>query len=266
MQSEIIKRHIERHMRFKPNEITRDARFIRVFNEGFTALGLFDFTRTRKQLIEIPIFGDELSGRLDADPRHARHIVNRVPRERLNINNTFGWHPKFLNDFIRADAFVFHRIVKRHTIANELHQILVRGDNGCGGTCLGGKPRIGRNQIIRLIVLLFDGRYFKSSYGVTDEFELRAQFLRRFGTVGLVIGVKPVAKGLGRMVKNHRKMGGPLARNRIPQQLPEHVAKTRHSSDRQPVGFARQRRQSVKSAENIARPVHQKHVVAAFDF
>ena len=60
-------------------------------------------------------------------------------------------------------------------------------------------------------------------------------------------------------------MGRPLACDTIAQQLEQHVAKARDRSNRQPVRFARQRRQSVKSAENIAGTVHQKNMVAGFE-
>jgi hypothetical protein len=42
----------------------------------------------------------------------------------------------------------------------------------------------------------------------------------------------------------------------------QHVAKARHRPDRQPVGFPRQRRQSVIGPENKRGPVNQMQMTA----
>ena len=89
--------------------------------------------------------------------------------------------------------------------------------------------------------------------------------LRRFCAVGLIVGVKPITKGLRRMIKNHRKVRGPLPGDRITHQLPKHVTKAGDGPNGQPVRLAGQWRQSVKSAENIARSIDKKDMVAAFD-
>ncbi len=81
MQSELIKRCVQRHMRLKPHKIARDSSFICILDQRFTALGLFDVAGFGKKRIKITIFCDELRGRLDADAGDARHIVNRVARE-----------------------------------------------------------------------------------------------------------------------------------------------------------------------------------------
>ncbi len=265
MHRQIFKRHIQRHMGFEPDKIARDAGFVGILDQSLAALGLFDFACARQKRVEIAIFLNQLRGRLDPDTRHAGHIVDAVARQRLHVDDALRPDAEFLDYFLAANALVFHRVVERHAIAHELHQILIGRDDGGGSPRLGGKPCIGGDQIIRLVIFLLDRGDVEGANRIADEFKLRAQIFGRLGPVGFVFGIKPIPEGLGGMVENDRQMGRPLARYRITQKLPQHVAEPGHGADRQAIGFARQRRKRVKSTENIARSIYKKHVIAAFD-
>ena len=67
------------------------------------------------------------------------------------------------------------------------------------------------------------------------------------------------------MVEDDGQMGRRHALDRIAQELVEHVAEARHRADRQAVGLARQGRQGVIGAEDIARAVDQIDMVAFGD-
>ena len=54
------------------------------------------------------------------------------------------------------------------------------------------------------------------------------------------------------MIEDHGKVRGLFITARLTQQFPKHIAETLHGTDRQPIGLARERRQRMISAENIA--------------
>ena len=82
------------------------------------------------------------------------------------------------------------------------------------------------------------------------------------GRLRLVVGIELGAEGLLGLVEHHREVGRPLARLHVAQQLPQHVAEAEHGVDLQPVRLAVERRQRVIGAEDVARAVDQKDVVA----
>src|SRR6185312_13607250 len=69
----------------------------------------------------------------------------------------------------------------------------------------------------------------------------------------------------GRMIEDYGEVGRRDADRgiaRVAQELPQHVAEAGDGPDRQAVGLARQGRQRMIRAENVARPVDEEEVVA----
>ena len=100
----------------------------------------------------------------------------------------------------------------------------------------------------------------KSERGFADEGELGFEVGRGLVAVGFIVGVHVIAECVGAFVEHTREMGRAVGAFKLFEQLPEHVAKTRHSAHGQSVRFARQRRQRVIGAENIGRGIYQIEV------
>ena len=150
---------------------------------------------------------------------------------------------------------------------DELHQVLVGGDDGGVGAGLAGLPRIGRDQVVRLEPLLLDAGQVEGARRLADQAELRDEIVGRRRAVRLVVGVELVAEGLRRIVENDgemRRRHADIGVARILHQLPHHVAEAEHRAGRQAVGFAVERRQGVIGAEDVAGAVDEEEVVAFF--
>ncbi len=91
-----------------------------------------------EQRFQIAIFDDQLRGGLDADARHARHVVGGIARQRLHLDHLFRRHAEFLDHLGDADAAVLHGVVHGDAVGHELHQVLVGGHDGRGGAALAG--------------------------------------------------------------------------------------------------------------------------------
>ena len=255
----------DRHVIFERHQLFRDARLFGKLDEAFAPLRLLDLRCSRKQLLERAIFADELGAGLDADARHARHIVDRIAGERLDIDDLGRRHAEFLHDFRLAQLLLLHRVIKRDPFAHQLHEVLVGGDDAHRGADLGGLPRIGGDEVIGFEIILLDAGDIEGAGRLADEAELRDEIGWRIGPVRLVIGIDALAEGLLRLVEDDGEMGGLLARLHFLEQLPQHVAEAGDGADREAVTLPRQGRQSVIGAENITGTVDQIDMIAGFE-
>ena len=252
----------EWHVLVERHQPLGDAGLIGELDQVLAALLLLDLGRSFEQRFEVAIFGDELGGCLDADAGDAWHIVHRVARQRLDVDDLVRRDAEFLHDLGLAHLAVLHRVIKRHAGADELHQVLVRRHDAAGGTCLHCQAGVGGDQIIRLVILLLDAGDVEGAGGLADQAELRAEIGRGLRPLGLVLRVDVVAEGLRRMIEDDGQMRGLLAGVRLFQQLPQHVAEALHGADGQAVRLARQRRERVIGAENIPRSIDEVEMVA----
>ena len=216
---------------------------------------MLDFACAGQQRFKITIFGDQLRRGLDANPRHAWHIIRRIPGERLHIHHFFGRHAEFFHHFRRAQRLLLHGIEHLHRRADQLHQILIgRHNRDMPARCL-KSFRIGGDQIIRLKTFLFHARDAKGIGGIADQAELRHQFRRRVRAMRLVIRINLIAKRMAPGVKHHRDMACGMAQ----QELRQHIGEAKHRIHRRAIR-ARHRRQRVIGAEDIARTIHQNQM------
>ena len=243
-----------RHVVLEPHQVPGKERLIGEGDEVLAALGLLDLRGPRQHLIQIAVGVDQLRRRLDADPRDARHVVGRVPGQRLDIDHLVRPDTELLAHLIGADAPVAHRVHHVDGVGHQLHHILVRRqDRDLGAQGL-GFPRVGGDQVVGLVALHLQARHVEGARRLADEVELGHQIFRRVRPVGLVIGIDVVAEGPPRGVENDGEVIG-LG---ILQQLHQHVAEAEHRVGRRAVAPFHILRQRVIGAENVARSVDQK--------
>ncbi len=264
LHAELVERHVEIHAAVELDELARDARELGVLDQVLPALGLLDLLGVRQEVLQVAIFEDELRRRLHADAGHARHVVDRIARQRLHVAHEARLDAELLDHLRHADALVLHLVVHLDAVADELHQVLVGGHDRHRRARLARLAGIGRDQVVGLEALLLDAVHGEGAGRVADDLELRPQILRRLRPVRLVVGVDLVAERDGRVVEDHREMGRRLAVG-LAQQLPQHVAEAVHGPDRQAVRLARQRRQGVVGAEDVGGAVDEVDVVAGLD-
>ena len=265
MHRKFFERDVELDLVVEQHQPTRDPRLLGVLDQSFTPLRLLDLAGALEQGFEIAIFDDQLGRGLDADARHARHVVGGITRQRLNLDHLLWRHAEFLDHLGHADAAVLHGVEHRHLVGDELHQILVRGHDGRGGAALAGLSRVGGDQVVGFKAGLFEAGQVECANRLADQRELRNQIVRRRRPVRLVVGIELVAERDFGFIEDDREMGRPVVRRHVTQQLPQHVAKAEYRIDLQTVGFAVQRRKRVVGAENIRGTVDQKHMVALLE-
>ena len=178
-----------------------------------------------------------------------------IADQRLHLDDFFRRYPEFLDDFGTADLAILHRVEHDHAIGDELHQILVRGDDGGYGAGLARLAHIGRDQIVGLVTLLLEAGQIEGLHRMPDQGKLRAQIVGRIRPMRFVIGIHFGAERALGKIEHHREVGRLVLRFHVPQQLPQHVAEAEHGIELQAVGLAIDRRQRVIGAKNVGRAI-----------
>ena len=227
-------------------------------DQGLAALVLFDFAGAGQQGVEVAVLVDKRRGGLDADAGRAGYVIDGIAAQRLNVDHLVRGHTEFLGHLFDADAHVLHGVEHENPGPDQLHQVLVGGDDHDLAAHVADLAGVGRDQVVGLVTFQLNGRYPERQRRLAHQRKLRDQVFRQWRSVGLVEIVEVVAERLGRVVKDHRQMGRRLGRRfHVHQQLPDHVAEARDRPDRHAVALAGQRWQGVKGAEDETRPVDQ---------
>lgn len=234
---EILDRRRHRHGAFEGDEAQRQARRLGVIDQRLATLGLLDLVGAGEQRLDVAVFVYQLRRGLDADARHARHVVDRITGQRLHVDDLVRRHAELLQDLGRLDPLVLHRVEHDDARLDQLHQVLVGGDDGHVGARRARLRRIGRDQVVGLEALLLDTGDVEGARRLADQAELRSQVLRRLRAMGLVEVVDLVAERVAGGVEDHREMGrfDPRRRPlRLLEEAEQHVAEARDGADRRP--------------------------------
>ncbi len=173
LHREIVERHRQRHVVVELHQLLRHARILGMIDQRLPALRLLDLGRMQQHGFEIAIRADQLGRGLRPDAGHARHIVDAVADQRLNLDHLLRTDAEFLHHLGRADRLLLDRIPHRDARRDELHQILVGRDDRDRGAGSFGFARIGRDQIVGLEILALDAADIEGIGRVAHELELR---------------------------------------------------------------------------------------------
>ena len=257
--SQRLQRRFNRNVILERHQQLGHADLRDIVLDRFAALGLFDFAGPRDDGLQIAKHANQLGGGFRPDARRAGHIVDAVAHQGLDIDHLVGRDAELFLHGLQAKRLGLHR-VKELDLAghDQLHQILVGRHDLHFRAASCGLASIGGDQIVGLIAFHIDRRHAEGARCIADQRKLRDQVFRRRRALGLVGGVELLAKRLFGLVENHREMGWPFARLHVFEQFEQHVAKAADCADGQTVTRARQRRQRMIGAKNIARAVDQK--------
>ena len=262
--TQLLDRCLERNVVLEQHQLARDARLLGELGQPLAPLGLLDLAGALQQRVEVAVLVDELGGGLHADARHAGDIVGGVARQRLNVDHLVRRHAELLTHLVGPDRLVLHGVEHRHARLDELHQVLVGGDDGHVAAGSNRVLGVGGDQVVRLEAQLLDAGDVEGPHCLADQRELGNELFRRGRTMRLVVLIDLVAKGLLAGIEDDGEVRRPAPLARILQQLPQHGTEAVHGAHGQSVRGARQRRQGVEGAKDVARAVDQIDV-AAFD-
>ncbi len=209
LQAQPLDRHHERHILLEPDQLARKLRLQRKFREPLAPLGLLDLVGPLEQRVEVAVLVDQLGGGLDADARHARHIVGGIAGQRLHVDDLVGRHTELLPYLVGPDAARWVFMVSSMVMPGLTSCIRSLSEE----TMVTSPPRsqrlhgVGGNEIIGLVALLLDAGDVEGFDGVADQPELRDQLLGHGRAVRLVILVDFVAEGLLAVVEDDGNVG-----------------------------------------------------------
>ena len=123
---QVVQRERQVHLAIQLHQTFGQFDLRAVVDQGLAALGLLDLIGAVQKLLQRSVFLDQLRGGLDTDARRARHVIHRIPRERLHIHDPVRRDTKPFKHTVVVDALVFHRVQHFDAAADQLHQVLVR--------------------------------------------------------------------------------------------------------------------------------------------
>ena len=223
---------------------------------------MLDFTGPRQQGVKVAIFLDQQGGGFQPDAGCARDVVDTVTRQRLHIDDAGRGHAELFKHLVGTDGLVLHRVEHVDAGADKLHQVLVGRNDGTAAPSRLRLQGEGGNDVIRLEPIHLDAGDVEGAGGVTSQGKLRAQVFGQGWAVGFVLVVQVIAEGVRAGVKDHGDMGGGGLAANGGKLAPHQVAEPGDGPHRQPIRFARQRRQRVIGAEDEGRAVDEVKVMS----
>ena len=200
------------------------------------------------------MFGDQLGRGLGAYAGDAGDVVDAVAHKREHVAQLRGFDAELLADMLRAKAAVVHRVVQIESRLDQLHQILVGGDDRHRPALRQRGFGVAGDDIVGLQPLGLDTRQRESARGIANHRELRDQILGRGRAVRLILIVQIVAEGLARLVEDDRHVRRPIGLVQFIGQFPQHRGIAVNGTDRLAMNVG-ERREAVIGAEDIPRAI-----------
>ena len=197
-----------------------------------------------------------------------------IAGQRLNVDDLVGAAAKIGEHLRRRPiaplfAIARRRIVHRNARLDELHQVLVGRDDQHVGALLSRLARVGRDEIVGLVAVLFDRRQAKGAHRIAHQRKLRDEISGRIGPMALVGGIDFLAERILRFVEDDRQMGRLDAGRAVAHELQQLGGEQANRADRQPVGtvivFLILADRLEIGAKDEGRAVDQKNMVAGAD-
>ncbi len=91
----------------------------------------------------------------------------------MHVHDLVRRDAELLENFLLRDECVFHRIEHPHALADELHKVFIGGNDDNLFALFPRQPRIGGNEVIRLIAFKFEGRNVERERRLTHDGKLR---------------------------------------------------------------------------------------------
>ena len=168
-----------------------------------------------------------------------------------------GSTPKRSRTSRSPDSPIAHRVPQRHVRADQLHEILVRGDERDDEILF--RRALGERADHVVSLEAFDHQRLdaKRLDRAMDIRNLHDEIVGRLAAIRLVVGEQVVAKSPLRRVEDDRDM----RRARVLQQLQQHPDEAVNRLGRQPMRSIH-RRQRMKRAEDVSGAVDQNQLFA----
>ena len=150
----------------------------------------------------------ELARGFGADVRHTGNVVRAVPHEREQVRHLRHLDAEALHDLGRADHPIAHGVPHEHVVTDELHEILVGGDDDRSERLLAAMPNGRGDEVIGFDPVLLEASHRERSHDVLAALELGGEVGRRRRAMRFVLRVdiapKRIAPRIHRYGEEHR--------------------------------------------------------------
>ena len=191
-----VERKFNRHIILEQHKFAANTRQIRVCYQRLAPFGLLNLLSMFEQAVEIAVFRNEQCRRLDPNTGNPRYVVDRISGQRLNLDNLVRADAEFLLHGVQTELAVSHGVKENNLVLDQLHQILVGGDDRYLGANLASLASVSRNQVISFISGQVHGWDIECFDRIAAELKLRNELLRRRWTMRLVFRIYVVTKSL----------------------------------------------------------------------
>ena len=249
-----LERHVE--VAVDRRELLREAGLLGVLDQPLSIALALDLRRVLEQRLERAVLRDQLRRAGLADARHAGDVVDAVAEQRHHVGHLLGRHTEVLAHALAVEALLAQRVVDRHAVVHELHQVLVEGDDGHLVSRFGSTAGDRAEHVVRLVARRLEDRDAVGLDQPADVRNLRAQVVRHRRAVRLVLGVALLAhRGAGDVERDAHQVRLLLA-----EQLVEHLREAEGGVGRLALA-ARERRQREKRSEDRRVTVDQEQAL-----
>ncbi|GJE46912.1 hypothetical protein AEGHOMDF_6121 [Methylobacterium soli] len=217
-QAQGVERHRDRHVLDQRHELARELRLIDVGEQRLAALGLLDLARPLQEGVEASELLDQGGGGLQADPGHARHVVGGVADQRQRVADLVRLQALPLgHDRVHVEVALGPvagltlgaglEIVESHQGPDELHQVLVGGDDDDARAPRLGLARVGGDEVVGLVALQLHRVQPEGPHRLAHQRHLALEVVGRVRPVALVIGEHLLAERALGLVEDNAEMG-----------------------------------------------------------
>ena len=161
------------------HQLARQADLVGEVDQGLAALVLLDLAGAGQQRLEVAVLVDQGRGGLDPDARGARHVVDGVAAQGLDVDHLVRRHAELLEHLLAADADVLHGVEHGDAVADQLHQVLVGGDDHHLAAGVAGLAAVGGDQVVGLVARQLQAGHAEGLGRLAHQRELRDQVLGR---------------------------------------------------------------------------------------
>ena len=218
---EVVDRQRERGVFSEYHQLAGDPGFLGVGDQHVAAFGGLHRGGGGEDGFEVAEFVDQKGRGFRADAGHAGDVVDAVAHQGLDFDELVGGDAEFLEHLGLADGAHLERVHHVHARADELHQVFVGRDDGGAAADFDDGAGVGGDEVVGFPVGQFDGGDAEGFGGLADQGELRAEFFRRLGALGLVFVVEAVAEGEAPGIEDHGEMGADVFLDHACQQVGE---------------------------------------------
>ncbi len=248
MQAEIVQLRFDFNFLAERDELFRQLdQFDQVLRgEDVAPLRLFDLVRAGEQRIEIAELGDELRRRLHANAARAGNVVGRIARKRLDVDDPVRSDAEIGKDLFFGDPPLVaraglsgnarSRIVHRDAGPDQLHHVLVGGDDQHVGAVRARHAGISRDEIVGFPRILLDRHKTEGAHRLAHQRKLRDQVFRRLVAVRFVGGIELAPERILGLVEDDGEMRRLDAGRALQDELEKLRAEQPHRARRQAVG------------------------------